>query len=151
MKRDQGRSKSNGTSAERSKIGSRYPSLGGCYVEERFERKLTREFLGATVEIRAYKGAMLLRVTPEAPKKGEKHRCACPSIKYPSAWLRGDDLDAMIEVLREAKRVWLCAYRRAAGVVAKRARIAERAERRESSARARRRPRSASPSRRKKR
>jgi hypothetical protein len=98
----------------------KYPYLDGCYVDEGFDRTLTREFLQATVNISHYKGAMLLRVLPEPPKKGAKHSCTCPSIQYPSAWLRGDDLDALIGVLREAKRIWLCAYRKAAREIVKR-------------------------------
>ena len=108
----------------------RYPYLSGCYVDDGFERKLTRElkltreFLQATVEVSHYKGAMLLRVLPAPPKRGEEHRCSCPSIQYPAAWLHGDELDALIKILREAKRVWLRAYRKAAREVAKRKREA---------------------------
>jgi hypothetical protein len=85
----------------------KYPYLSGCYVDDGFERKLTREFLQATVEVSHYKGARLLRVLPAPPKRGEKHRCSCPLIQYPTAWLHGDELDALIKILREAKRVWL--------------------------------------------
>lgn len=58
----------------------RYPYLLGCYVDDGFERTLAREFLQGTVNVSHYKGAMLLSVLPERPKKGEKHRCSCPSI-----------------------------------------------------------------------
>jgi hypothetical protein len=63
----------------------KYPYLSGCYVDDGFERKLTREFLQATVAISHYKGAMLLRVLPAPPKRGEA-----------AARLHGDDLDALI-------------------------------------------------------
>lgn len=89
----------------------RYPYLDGCYVEEKYERTQTRKYLQATINLRHYKGAMLLSVTPETSKR-HKGECACPFIQYPAAWLRGDDLDALIAGLREAKRVWLKAYRK---------------------------------------
>ncbi len=91
----------------------KYPYIFGCYVDEGFERELSGAYLGARVEITHYKGAMMLSVLPPRPKKGEPHTCSCPSIQYPSAWLRGDDLDALIAVLRESKRVWLKAYKKA--------------------------------------
>lgn len=91
----------------------KYPYLWGCYVDAEFFKSFSRQYLQATVEISHYKGAMLLRVLPERPKKGEKHHCSCPSIQYPAAWLKGDDLDTMIKMLREAKSVWLKAYRKA--------------------------------------
>lgn len=64
-----------------------------------------------TVNVKHYKGAMLLRVLPE-------HSCC--AFHYPSVGLRGDDLAALIRLLREAKRVWLHAYRKAARENAKR-------------------------------
>lgn len=107
------------TTRRGSATRDRYPYLLGCYVDDGFERTLAREFMQGTVNVSHYKGGMLLRVLPECPKTGEKHHCACPLIQYPSAWLRGDDLDALIKILREAKRVWLRAYRKAARAVTK--------------------------------
>lgn len=119
----------------------KYPYLFGCYSGEKFERELPGKFLDARVVIRHYKGAMLLSVLPARPKKGERHTCTCPSIQFPAAWLRGDDLDAprrafgstwarahgcgvaatgLIAMLRESKRVWLKAYKKAAREVARR-------------------------------
>jgi hypothetical protein len=100
----------------------KYPYLFGCYIDEKFERELTRQFLDARIVVTHYKGAMLLSVLPERPKKGERHICACPSIQYPSAWLKGDDLDALIAMLRECKSVWLKAYRKAAREVVRQGR-----------------------------
>jgi hypothetical protein len=94
---------------------NKYPYIFGCYVDEGFERKYTRKFLQAVVHLQHYKGAMLLRVVTT---DGQPMPAA-------SAWLRGDDLDAMIALLREAKRVWLRAYRKAAREVAKAGRVAK--------------------------
>lgn len=84
----------------------KYPYLEGCYVEEEFDRTYARRFLQAEVNLYHHKGAMLLRVTEE------EKLCGC-APRLGVAWLRGDDLDAMIAMLREAKRVWLRAYRKA--------------------------------------
>lgn len=115
------KSKPKTTASRVLKSKDKYPYLFGCYVDDDFVRTMAREFLQGTVEIRHYKGAMLLQVLPERLRSG-KHRCSCPSIQYPSAWLRGDDLDALIGILREAKKVWLRAYRKADRELARRRR-----------------------------
>lgn len=76
----------------------KYPYLFGCYVDEGFEREYKRKGIQGFVRVSHYKGAMMLMV------KGEPHG---------DVWLRGEDLDAVIELLREAKKVWLRAYRKA--------------------------------------
>lgn len=98
----------------------KYPTLWGCYVDEGYEKSYTYKYLQALVNVHHYKGHMLLRVLPAPPKKGEKHQCNCPSIQYPFAWLDGDDLDAVIKLLRDAKKVWLKAYNKAKREVFKR-------------------------------
>lgn len=106
--------------ARRARKREKYPYLFGCYVDEPFERKLASEG-PALITVRHYKGAMLLSVTP--PRKN----CGCPPVVYSAAWMRGDTLEELIATLREARRVWLVAYRRAARELEKRRRRKGRA------------------------
>lgn len=85
-------------------VGRRkYASTDGCYVDEPFNVFYVRKHLGGRVKLRHYKGAMLLGVARENDAMFSA---------IPAAWLRGDDLDALIKMLREAKRVWLRAHRK---------------------------------------
>jgi hypothetical protein len=101
----------------------KYPSLWGCYVDEGFTRSYTRKYLQARVQINHYKGHMLLSVPDPNATNGSGVALSG------DAWLDGDDLDAVIAMLRDAKRVWLKAYRRAVREVARRDRERKKAGR----------------------
>lgn len=113
----------------------KYPTLFGTYMDTGFEREYTGEYVQATIDFSHYKGHIMLRVLPEKPKKGQKHTCSCPSIQYPAAWLDGDDLDALMEILKDAKKQWLMAYRTAQYEETKQKRTAQRAKERKRRAR----------------
>jgi hypothetical protein len=108
----------------------KYPTLFGTYMDTGYEREYTREYLQATIDLSHYKGHIMLRVLPEKPKKGEKHVCKCPHIVYPAAWMDGNDLDALIEIFKDAKKQWLMAYRVAQYEEQKQRRTAQRAKER---------------------
>jgi Zn-finger nucleic acid-binding protein len=112
------------TKAKKPKL--KYPTLWGTYMDTGFDRELTSSNIQATIDFSHYKGHIMLRVLPEKPKKGAKHTCSCPSIQYPAAWLDGNDLDALMEILKEAKKQWLMAYRVAQYEEAKQKRQAQR-------------------------
>lgn len=112
----------------KKKTKLKYPSLHGTYLDNDFEREYTRQYLQARIDFSHYKGHIMLRVLPEGPKKGEKHICKCPSIQYPAAWLDGNDIDALMEILKDAKKQWLMAYSVARYEEAKRKRTAQRAK-----------------------
>lgn len=99
--------------AKAKKPKKKYPTLWGTYMDTGFEREYVSEYLQATIDFSHYKGHIMLRVLPEKPKKGTKHTCSCPSIQYPVAWMDGDDMDALMEILKDAKKQWLMAYRTA--------------------------------------
>ena len=97
----------------KKKQKDKYPYLHGCYVDEGFQRAYHRKYLGGHVQVHYYKGAMLLSV-------GDDTTCTChPYARPVAAWLRGDDLDRVIKILQEAKRVWLKSYKRAERILAK--------------------------------
>lgn len=108
----------------------KYPTLWGTYMDTGYEKELTSSSIQATIDLSHYKGHIMLRVLPEKPKKGEKHSCKCPSIVYPAAWLDGNDLDALMEILKDAKKQWLMAYRVAQYEENKQKRTAARAKER---------------------
>lgn len=80
----------------------KYRNLFGCYVVNDFRRTYTRKYLQALVGIRYYKGRMLLSV--DSPSR---------FANLPEAWCDGNDLDALIAILREAKSEWLKAHKAA--------------------------------------
>lgn len=96
----------------------KYPSLWGCYIQEGYDKSFTRKYLQGIVNVHHYKGHMLLSVGPEKCKAGDE--CNCYQAPLPYAWLDGDDLDAVIALLRDAKKVWLKAYNKAKRELAKR-------------------------------
>lgn len=77
----------------------RYPYLFGCYVDEPFDRKIGHKSMQGKVRVVHYKGHMMLSA------EGGPHANR-------AVWLFGDDIDDLIKILREAKRVWLKSYRR---------------------------------------
>lgn len=107
----------------------KYPTLFGTYMTG-YKQEYTRKYLQATIDLSHYKGHIMLRVLPEKPKKGEKHTCSCPSIQYPVAWMDGNDLDALMDILKDAKKQWLMAYRVAQHEENKQKRTAARAKER---------------------
>lgn len=113
---------------KKTKAKKKYPTLFGTYMDTGFERELSSDDIQATIDFSHYKGHIMLRVLPQKPKKGEHHHCTCPSIQYPSAWLDGNDLDAVMEILKEAKKQWLMAYRVAQYEETKQKRTAQRAK-----------------------
>lgn len=84
----------------------RYPELNSWFELPEVEREYTAKYLQAKVQFSTYKGTVQLSVIRENCSK------ACSgSLLAGSAWLRGDDLDALISILRDYKRLWLAAYR----------------------------------------
>ena len=105
--------------AKTKKPKERYPYLWGCYVDEKYNRRYTRKYLQGVIELQAYKGAILLTVLDDDEKRREARQLLGVAHQIPSAWLMGDDLDALIAMLRDAKRTWLTAYRKAERKLAK--------------------------------
>lgn len=95
-----------------TKAKPKYPYLG-CYVDVPFNWRYTRQFLDANITLDHYKGAMLLRVLSTDTERQAAAKTLELGPLAGTAWMRGDDLDALIAMLREAKQVWLRAYRQA--------------------------------------
>ena len=101
---------------KRTKIrpGNAYPYLDG-FNQVDFVGECTGKYMQAKVTLTPYKGNYLLDVTDE-----NLGTCSHQA----SAWLDGDSLDALIELLKRAKKQWAADYRRT-----KRAHQRERAKR----------------------
>ena len=92
--------------SRKKKKTRRYHDLLTWFELPEINRTYTARYLQATIELSTYKGTVQLRVLRDDEGK------ACSGIALAgSAWLRGDDLDALIEILRDYKREWLKAYR----------------------------------------
>lgn len=106
------------TKPARKSKALKYPDLRSWFELPEIHRTYTAKYLQAIVKFSTYKGAVILSVLFD----DQCWKCQGPPIAG-NAWLRGDDLDAMISILRDYKRVWLKEYRKA-----------ERADRRRASA-----------------
>lgn len=89
----------------------KYKNLDYCYVDIPFTKRLKPKNRAGIVVVDYWKGHMLLSVRPEH----ESHE------DFAQAWLHGDDLDKVIKLLQEAKRVWLKGYKKTARFLKKKA------------------------------
>lgn len=87
---------------------TRYPDLKRSWFElPEINRTYTAKYLQAIVLFSTYKGTVQMSVVRDDRSK------ACSGAELAgSAWLRGDDIDALVAILRDYKRVWLKEYRR---------------------------------------
>lgn len=93
---------------DRPTRANRYPDLRVWFELPEINRKYTAKYLQAIVLFSTYKGTVQLEVLRDDQCK------ACSGAHLAgSAWLRGDDLDALIAILRDYKRLWLREYRKA--------------------------------------
>ena len=90
----------------------KYP-YAECFVSvDEFSREYTSKFLSAEIDLHSYKDAIILRVTPGDPDVRAAFKKLGLSHLLRGAWLRGDDLEALIKMLQDARRVWVKSYRR---------------------------------------
>lgn len=87
----------------------KYPDVW-CYTDMHFKRKMSKQ-TDAQILLRDYKGHILFSVEPHKPTKTEMLAQKAGVTVGSNAWLDGDSIDALIELLREAKHVWLEHYR----------------------------------------
>lgn len=76
-----------------------------CYHDETLDLVFRYKSMAGEVRVHHRKGHIHLLAA------GEPHG---------DVWLRGDDIDAVIGMLRQAKKTWLAAYRKTERVLAKR-------------------------------
>jgi hypothetical protein len=90
----------------------KYP-YAECFVNvDEFKRKYTSEFLGGEIDLHSYKDAIIFRLTPgDAELRDAFNKLGLGHLLH-GVWLRGDDFDALIKLLQEARRTWVASYRR---------------------------------------
>jgi hypothetical protein len=95
---------------KRDKVKKKYPDVW-CYTNMNFTRELRQGLNDARIELQDYKGHILLTVEPLKLNKMEMLAAKAGISVGDDAWLDGDALDALIDMLRDAKKVWLAHYR----------------------------------------
>jgi hypothetical protein len=95
---------------DRDKPKKKYPDVWS-YTDMHYAREIHRDINGAKIQLQDYKGHILLCVEPLKPTKTEMLAQRAGVTVGDDAWLDGDSLDALITMLREAKRTWLKHYR----------------------------------------